>query len=150
VWRHLPLNDVHQYAQMAAEAAEAASAQGAFWPMHDLLLAHQDELTPRDLRDYAQELGLDTERFWEDLRRHEHAGRVADDVGTADASGVAGTPTFFINGRRHHGAYDAATLSAAVRAPRATWRPRCGARRARRRAADRPALSVAHPRARRR
>jgi protein-disulfide isomerase len=87
--------------------------------MHDQLLAHQDEIEPRDLGRYAEELGLDMDRFWDELRRHEHAERVADDVGTADASGVAGTPTFFVNGKRHHGAYDVATLTAAVRAARA-------------------------------
>ena len=119
VWRHLPLNDVHLNAQMAAEATEAASAQGAFWPMHDRLLASQDELTPRDLKRHAAELGLDIERFWDELRRHEHAERVAEDVASADTSGVAGTPSFFINGQRHQGAYDVETLSAAVRAARA-------------------------------
>jgi len=118
VWRHLPLNDVHTNAQLAAEAAEAAGGQGAFWPMHDLLLAHQDEIAPRDLGRYAAELGLDVDRFWDDLRRHVHADRIAEDVGSADASGVAGTPSFFINGRRHSGAYDVATLSTAVRAAR--------------------------------
>ena len=112
VWRHLPLNDVHPNAQMAAEAAEAAAAQGAFWEMHDKLLDHQDELTPPDLGRYAEELGLDVERFWDELRRREHAPRVAEDVASADASGVAGTPTFFINGRRHQGAYDIETLTA--------------------------------------
>jgi Na+/H+ antiporter NhaA len=118
VWRHLPLNDVHQHAQAAAEAAEAAGAQGAFWPMHDKLLATQDELTPRDLKRYAEEFGLDVERFWDELRRREYEERVAEDVASADASGVAGTPSFFINGRRHQGAYDVATLSAAVRSAR--------------------------------
>ena len=122
VWRHLPLNDVHPNAQLAAEAAEAAGAQGAFWDMHDRLLAHQDELSPRDLQRYAEELGLDVDRFWDDLRKHEHAARVAEDVASADASGVVGTPTFFINGRRHQGAYDTDTLSQAVRG--ASWRER--------------------------
>jgi protein-disulfide isomerase len=124
VWRHLPLNDVHPHAQMAAEAAEAAGAQGAFWPMHDRLLGSQDELTVRDLKGYAEELELDTERFWDELRRRQHADRIADDVASADASGVAGTPSFFINGRRHQGAYDVETLSAAVRAARARARLR--------------------------
>jgi len=119
VWRHLPLNDVHSNAQMAAEAAEAAAAQGAFWEMHDKLLDHQEEIAPRDLGRYAEELGLDMDRFWEGLHRHEQAERVADDVGTADASGVAGTPSFFINGKRHQGAYDVTTLTSAVRAARA-------------------------------
>jgi Na+/H+ antiporter NhaA len=119
VWRHLPLNDVHPNAQMAAEGAEAAAAQGAFWPMHDLLLAHQDELSPQDLRGYAARIGLDVERFWDELRHRQYAPRVAEDVETADASGVAGTPSFFINGRRHDGPYDLATLTATVRAARA-------------------------------
>jgi len=119
VWRHLPLNDVHPNAQMAAEAAEAAAGQGRFWEMHDKLLDHQDALSPRDIGHYADELGLDMDRFAEDVRRHEYAERVADDVGTADASEVAGTPSFFINGRRHQGAYDVSTLTAAVRAARA-------------------------------
>ena len=118
MWRHLPLNDVHPNAQMAAEAAEAAAAQGAFWEMHDKLLEHQDALTPPDLARYAEELGLDVERFWDELRRREHAARVAEDVASADASGVAGTPSFFINGGRHQGAYDIETLTAAVREAR--------------------------------
>ncbi|MFL5826316.1 MAG: Na+/H+ antiporter NhaA [Thermoleophilaceae bacterium] len=116
VWRHLPLNDVHANAQMAAEASEAAAAQGAFWQMNDKLLTHQDDLSPKDLGRYAEELGLDVDRFWEDVRRHEFAERVDDDVASADASGVAGTPSFFINGRRHQGAYDVDTLTSAVRA----------------------------------
>jgi protein-disulfide isomerase len=119
VWRHLPLDDVHPRARQAAEAAEAAAAQGRFWEMHDLLLGHQDALRPKDLVRYAEELGLDVERFVDDLRRHAYAARIADDVGSADLSGVTGTPTFFINGRRHHGAYDIATLSEAVRVARA-------------------------------
>jgi protein-disulfide isomerase len=119
VWRHLPLNDVHPRAQLAAEASEAAAAQGTFWEMHDLLLDHQDALRPKDLIGYAGELGLDVERFTEDLRRHAGAARVARDVDSADLSGVSGTPTFFVNGRRHHGAYDIETLSAAVRVARA-------------------------------
>jgi Na+/H+ antiporter NhaA len=118
VWRHLPLNDVHSDAQVAAEAAEAASAQGKFWEFYDALLAHQDALTPSDLRRHAEELSLDVERFWDELRHHEHASRVAEDVASADASGVSGTPTFFINGRRHHGAYDIDTLTTTVRSIR--------------------------------
>jgi Na+/H+ antiporter NhaA len=124
VWRHLPLNDVHPNAQAAAEAAEAAAAQGAFWAMHDRLLDHQDELSPRDLMHHAVEIGLDVDRFMEDLRRRTYSPRVADDVASADASGVAGTPSFFINDRRHHGAYDVATLTGAVRSARARARAR--------------------------
>jgi Na+/H+ antiporter NhaA len=119
VWRHLPLNDVHPNAQRAAEAAEAAAEQGAFWEMHDLLLEHQDALGYRNLVGYARELGLDVDRFEEDLRTRTGAGRIAQDVDSADISAVSGTPTFFINGLRHYGAYDIATLSAAVKAARA-------------------------------
>lgn len=116
VWRHLPLDDVHPHARLAAEATEAAHAQGAFWPMHDLLFDHQDALGYPDLLRYADELGLDPERFAEDLKRRTYAPRVASDVDGADLSGVSGTPTFFVNGRRHHGAFDVASLSAAVQA----------------------------------
>jgi Na+/H+ antiporter NhaA len=118
VWRHLPLSDVHSSAQLAAEAAEAAASQGAFWEIYDAFLAHQDALTPQDISRVGHELGLDVDRLWEDVRRHEYAERVAEDVTSADASGVSGTPTFFINGRRHYGAYDIGTLKAAVRAAR--------------------------------
>jgi Na+/H+ antiporter NhaA len=116
VWRHLPLNDVHPRTQLASEAAEAAADQGAFWEMHDLLLDHQDALRPDDLIGYARQLGLDVERFTDALRTHNGAARIAEDVDSADLSGVSGTPTFFINGQRHYGAYDIDTLSAAVRA----------------------------------
>jgi protein-disulfide isomerase len=119
VWRHLPLTDVHPDAQLAAEAAEAAGAQGSFWEMHDRLLEHQDELAPGDLRSHAVAVGLDVDRFWDELRRRRYAERVAEDVASADASDVAGTPSFFINGKRHRGAYDVHTLTAAVRAARA-------------------------------
>jgi Na+/H+ antiporter NhaA len=119
VWRHLPLNDVHPNAQRAAEAAEAAAEQGAFWEMHDLLLERQGSLGYRDLLGYARKLGLDVNRFEEDLRTRAGAGRIAQDVDSADLSAVSGTPTFFINGLRHYGAYDIGTLSAAVKAARA-------------------------------
>jgi protein-disulfide isomerase len=115
VWRHLPLNDVHPHAQLAAEAAEAAATQGAFWEMYEQLLTHQDALSRDDLVGYAAELGLDTDRFANDLDEHAGAARIAEDVDSADLSGVSGTPTFFINDRRHYGAYDIDTLSAAVR-----------------------------------
>jgi Na+/H+ antiporter NhaA len=118
VWRHLPLTDVHASAQLAAEAAEAAAAQGAFWEMHDLLLEHQDDLRPKDLVRYAAQLGLNADQFHDDVMRHVHAGRIAQDVESADLSGVSGTPTFFINDQRHYGAYDVETLKAAVKTAR--------------------------------
>jgi Na+/H+ antiporter NhaA len=119
VWRHLPLNDVHPGAQLAAEASEAAAAQGAFWPMHDLLIEHQDDLGPRDLIRYAEQLGLDVDSFTDDLRNHRWSEHVAADVDSADVSEVAGTPSFFVNGQRQAGAYDITSLSRAVRTARA-------------------------------
>ncbi len=116
VWRHLPLNDVHPNAQLAAEASEAAAAQGRFWEMYDLLLSHQGKLRLDDLEGYARDIGLDVERFLDEMRRRAYVDRVREDVVSADESGVTGTPTFFINGRRHHGLYDVETLTAEVRA----------------------------------
>jgi predicted DsbA family dithiol-disulfide isomerase len=87
--------------------------------MNDKLLANQDALTMRDLVEYAGELGLDVERFWNELRHREHEPRVAEDVSSADASGVAGTPSFFVNGTRYEGAYDVETLTRVVRMARA-------------------------------
>ena len=118
VWRHLPLTDVHPQAALAAEAAEAAGEQGKFWEMHDLLLDRQDHLRIADLLDYARELGLDTDRFHEDVVTRAHAEHIAADVESADLSGVAGTPTFFVDGVRHHGAYDVESLKEAVRTAR--------------------------------
>jgi Na+/H+ antiporter NhaA/predicted DsbA family dithiol-disulfide isomerase len=115
VWRHLPLTDVHPHAQLAALAAEAAAAQGAFWQMHDLLLDHQRALRMVDLVGYAEQLGLDVAAFDAHVRGADGAGKVAADVESADLSGVSGTPTFFINERRHQGAYDIDSLTEAVR-----------------------------------
>jgi Na+/H+ antiporter NhaA len=126
VFRHLPLADVHPHAQLAAEASEAAAAQGKFWEMHDRLYEHQDQLLPKELVGHAKALGLDVERFTADLRERRHRGRVERDVDGADESGVSGTPSFFVNGRRHHGVYDIDALRAAVRSAklRATVRQR--------------------------
>jgi len=111
VWRHLPLSDVHPHAQLAALATEAAGRQGAFWEMHDQLLAHQGDLRADDLVGYAAEIGLDTGRFRNDLDDRVGADHIAEDLDGAELSGAAGTPSFFINGSRHHGAYDLDTLS---------------------------------------
>jgi protein-disulfide isomerase len=119
VWRHLPLNDVHPNAQLAAEAAEAAAKQDAFWEMHDLLLDHQDALHVRDLIGYAGSLGLDAGRFAADLRKHAGRARVDEDLESADLSNVSGTPTFFVNGKRHYGAYDIDSLKKAVKLAKA-------------------------------
>ncbi|SFO32445.1 Na+/H+ antiporter NhaA [Geodermatophilus obscurus] len=112
VFRHVPLTDVHPYAQLAAEAAEAAAAQGRFWEMHDRIFAGQDRLTPADLLEHAAEIGLDLSRFARDLGSGRYARRVQEDVDSAESSGVEGTPTFFVGGRRHTGPYDADTLAA--------------------------------------
>jgi protein-disulfide isomerase len=116
VWRHLPLSDVHPNAQLAAEASEAAAAQGMFWEMSDLLFAHQGDLELDHLEQYAAQIGLDVERFGDEMRRRAYVDRVNEDVCSADESDVSGTPTFFINGRRHHGVYDIDTLTREVRA----------------------------------
>jgi len=139
VWRHLPLTDVHSHAQLAAEGAEAAARQRKFWEMHDQLLGHQGALTAEDLVGYASDLGLDAGRFADDLARHAGAARIDEDVDSADLSGVSGTPTFFINGRRHHGAYDLGSLADAVRSARARALLR-QARQAREAKADRRAV----------
>jgi Na+/H+ antiporter NhaA len=116
VFRHLPLPDVHPHAEVAAQAVEAAAAQDAFWAMHDLLFAHQNRLEYEDLIAYAEELGLDVERFAEELQDGSHAARVRADVASAEASGARGTPTFFVGERRHLGAYDTETLARELRA----------------------------------
>ena len=114
VFRHLPLVDVHEHAEEAAEAAEAAGEQGAFWEMHDRLFDRQSTLGIIDLVNSAIEIGLDVPRFKKDLHTRKFALRVEQDVESANDSGVAGTPTFFINGRRHEGAYDLESLRAAI------------------------------------
>jgi protein-disulfide isomerase len=116
VWRHLPIPEVHPHAALAAQAAEAAAAQGKFWEFHDVLLKHQDRLRIEDLRRYAQQLGMDEERFFGEVESGKYGHRVAQDVASADASDVSGTPTFFVNGRRHYGSHDAKTLTKVVRA----------------------------------
>lgn len=120
VFRHLPLTDVHSHAELAAQAAEAAGAQGRFWEMHDLLFQHQEELEPEDLIGYAHDLDLDLERFTRDLGDVQHSERIREDVASAEASGARGTPTFFIGNRRHVGPYDAETLSRELEATRAS------------------------------
>ncbi|WP_201776734.1 Na+/H+ antiporter NhaA [Allosalinactinospora lopnorensis] len=114
VLRHLPLPEVHPEAMLAAEAAEAAAAQGAFWEMHDRLFARQDRLDPASLLAHAGAIGLDVERFSRELGTGAHAARVREDVVSAQASGAQGTPTFFVNGHRQVGRYDEEALAAAL------------------------------------
>ena len=123
VFRHLPLVDVHEHAEEAAEAAEAAGEPGTFWEMHDRLFDRQSTLGIIDLVNSAIEIGLDVPRFEKDLHTRKFALRVERDVESANDSGVAGTPTFFINGRRHEGAYDLESLRARSLAKRARCAP---------------------------
>ena len=110
IFRNFPLKEVHPHAQQAAEAAEAAGAQGRFWEMHDLIFANQSALLDRHLRNYAGMLALDQARFDEELAAHVYAGRVRRDFAGGIRSGVNGTPTFFINEARYDGDWDVASL----------------------------------------
>jgi protein-disulfide isomerase len=110
VFRNFPISTSHPHAEQAAEAAEAADAQGRFWDMHDLLYENQWRLRDEDLRDYARQLELDLERFDKELAEHVHAARIHEDFMSGVRSGVNGTPTFYINGLRHDDSYDADTL----------------------------------------
>ena len=114
VWRHLPLTDVHPRAELAAEAAEVAADHGLFWQMHDLLLVNQEHLRLDELTQHAESLGLDGEKFLRELKKHTRKRRIDEDLDSAALSGVSGTPTFFINGQRHYGAYDIEALKEAV------------------------------------
>jgi protein-disulfide isomerase len=114
VYRHFPLVQAHPFAEPAAEAAEAAAAQGEFWAMHHRLFTHQQALSPEDLMRYAAEIGLAVDRFARELASRVHAPRVAEHFRSGVESGVQGTPTFFVNGVRVEGGYDTPTLLAAV------------------------------------
>jgi NhaA family Na+:H+ antiporter len=117
VFRHFPIRTSHAHAQLAAEATEAAGAQGKFWEMHEFLLEHQEALDLSHLLDYAAQLELDLDRFKQDLEEHVFAGRVKDDFHSGVRSGVNGTPSFFINGTRYDGAWDLDSLIDAVEKP---------------------------------
>ena len=116
VFRHFPITTSHPHAEAAAEAAEAAGHQGAFWEMHDHLFENQKRLRDEDLRSYADELGLDVERFGKELTEQVDADRVHEDFMSGVRSGVNGTPTFFINGSRHDDSFDLDTLQNALEA----------------------------------
>jgi protein-disulfide isomerase len=114
VFRHFPLRQVHPHAEHAAEVAEAAAAQGKFWEMHDRLFAGQDALDDANLQKYSAELSLDAERVRRELASHQHAARVTEDQDSGVASGVAGTPTFFIDGTRYDGSVALDRMLAAI------------------------------------
>jgi protein-disulfide isomerase len=115
-FRHFPLREIHPDAERAAQAAEAASAQGAFWQMHDRMYESRGALGREDLIHYAGELGLDVDRFTTELDSEAYAPRVQRDVDSGLASGVMGTPGFFVGGRQHTGSFDAQSLTAALEA----------------------------------
>jgi NhaA family Na+:H+ antiporter len=117
VFRHFPIASVHPNAQLAAEAAEAAGAQGKFWEMHQLLFAHDGELDKRQLIQFAAGLGLDVERFERELTDHVHADRVREDFTSGVRSGANGAPTFFLNGVRYDGPWDLDALSSEIEKP---------------------------------
>jgi protein-disulfide isomerase len=114
VFRHFPLEEVHPHALLAAEVAECAAAQGKFWPMHDLLFAHQNRLTLTNLHDLASGLGLDMARYTAELDDHIYLQRVREHQISGASSGVRATPTFFLNGRIHDVSYGLQSLSEAV------------------------------------
>ena len=114
VFRNFPISTSHPHAERAAEAAEAAAAQGRFWEMHDTLYEHQRRLRDEDLRAYAEQLELDLDRFDKEMAEHVHAERIHEDFMSGVRSGVNGTPTFYINHVRHDDSYDADTLLEAL------------------------------------
>ena len=114
VFRHFPLVEIHPHALTAAETSEAAASQGRFWPMHDLLFHRQRALERADLERYAAELGLDVDRFRQELDAHAHLARVEADRASAVASGAQGTPTIFLEGVRYLGTTDQEALGRAL------------------------------------
>jgi protein-disulfide isomerase len=114
VFRHFPLATIHPNAQFAAEAAEAAGAQGKFWPMHDWLFENQDDLSPARIANAARMFGLDQQMFIDDIKSRRFEDKVKHDFMTGVRSGVNGTPTFFINGERHDAGYDFDTMVVAL------------------------------------
>jgi len=116
VFRNFPITTSHPHAERAAEAAEAAAAQGSFWRMHDVLYENQKRLSDEDLRTYAQQVGLDLDVFDRELAEHVHAARVQEDFMSGVRSGVNGTPTFYVNGARYDDSYDLDTLLGALEA----------------------------------
>jgi protein-disulfide isomerase len=114
VFRHFPLTQIHPHAEPAAEASEAAGAQGRFWEMHHVLFKNQHLLEPSHLVDFAEALGLDMERFGLEFEQHKYHDRVREDFMSGVRSGVNGTPTFFINGYRYEESWDLPPLLAAL------------------------------------
>jgi Na+:H+ antiporter, NhaA family len=124
VFRHMPLADLHPRAPFAAEAAEAAAAQGLFWEMHDRLFEHQNQLNDAELRAHAEAIGVpDRERFDAELRDRAHAARVEEDYRSGARSGVPSTPRFFVNGMIHLGSASYAELGEVINTELLAGRP---------------------------
>jgi protein-disulfide isomerase len=115
-FRHFPLTQIHPLALPAAEAAEGAGAQGKFWEMHVVLFENQPRFEPANLLRYATALGLDLERFADDIESGRYEPKIREDFMSGVRSGVNGTPTFFVNGVRYNGGYDPASLIEAISA----------------------------------
>ena len=113
-FRHFPLANAHPHAEHAAEATEAAGAQGHFWEMHDTLYENQDALEDEDLFQYAEALGLDAERLIREVQAGKYSPKIREDFRSGVRSGVNGTPTFFVNGERYDGAWGLEPLLAAL------------------------------------
>ena len=116
VYRHYPLSGVHKHAQMAAEAAEAAAAQGRFWEMHDLLFQNQDSLEQKQLLQYAEQLDMDIDRIRRELKQESYSERVRQDFIAGVQNGVDGTPGLFLNGVRQPRVFDQPALIAILQA----------------------------------
>jgi len=114
VFRHFPLSEIHPHARAASTAAEAAARQTDFWTMHEYLFEHQQALEDTDLERYAQELGLDSDRFARERISTDVETRIDRDLASGERSGVPGTPTFYVNGIRHDGGYDLDSLRSAI------------------------------------
>lgn len=124
IYRHFPITNIHPHALPAAEAAEAAGAQGKFWEMHDMLFTHQDRLEDEDLLEYADAIGLDLHRFDREMKAHAHREEVKQDFRRGIRDGVNGTPTIFINRLRYDGPRDYESMTAAIAAVRAAMQDR--------------------------
>ncbi len=114
IFRQFPLTEVHEWAELAALASEAAALQGRFWEMHDTLFEIQDSLGPDSIGELAIELGLDVDRFWKDVKGEECRARVARDIRSAEELGLEGTPSILINDQLYLGTIDFASLSRAI------------------------------------
>jgi protein-disulfide isomerase len=114
VFRHFPLREVHPHAELAAEAAEAAGAQGKFWEMHALLFGHQSHLKAKSLREYAEKIELNMTRYDAEMQDHVYLQRVQEQIAGGSKSGVRSTPAFYVNSALHDASFGFAQLEKAI------------------------------------